>query len=73
MKTRHVILKPPLDVGQPTEGYVLAWRQTQRLASPPMWEAYVVSVDERRGTTKVEWVPAVYLEPVVSARPENDE
>lgn len=69
MGTRHVWLLPALDVGVPRQGYVLAWRRTVRLASPPAWEAYVVYVDDRRGDTRIEWVPAAYLRPVESPRP----
>lgn len=60
---------PALDVGLPRQGYVLAWRRSVRLSSPPVWEAYVVYVDDRRGDTRVEWVPAIYLRPVSSDRP----
>lgn len=69
MKTRHVWLLPALDVGVARQGYVLAWRRTVRLASPPVWEAYVLYVEEPRGSTCMEWVPAIYLRPVQSERP----
>ncbi len=61
---------PALDVGVPRQGYVLAWRRTARLASPPVWEAYVVYVEDRRGDTHMEWVPEIYLRPVRSDRPQ---
>lgn len=57
---------PALDVGLPRQGYVLSWRRTVRLASPPQWEAYVLYVDERRGDARIEWVPETYLRPVMS-------
>jgi hypothetical protein len=60
---------PLLDVGLPQQGYVLAWRQTARLSTPPAWEAYVMFVDERHGDARIEWVPATCLRPVVSERP----
>lgn len=60
----------PLDVGPPRQGYVLTWRRTVRLASPPAWEAYILYVDDRREDARFEWVPAEYLRPVESRRPE---
>lgn len=61
---------PALDVGLARQGYVLTWRKVPRMAGPAMWEAYVLYVDERRGDTHMEWVPATYLRPVESDRPE---
>jgi hypothetical protein len=71
VKTRHVWMLPVLDVGLPRQGFVLAWRRTTRLAAPPAWEAFVLYVDERRGDTRIEWVPAIYLSPVLSERPQQ--
>lgn len=68
VRTRHVWMLPALDVGVPAQGLVLAWRKRARLASPPIWEAYVVYVD-RSEVTRLEWVPATYLRPVESPRP----
>jgi hypothetical protein len=69
MRTRHVWLLSPLDVGAPLQGFVLAWRKRARLASPPTWEAQLVYVD-RSEVTRIEWVPATYLRPVSSERPD---
>ncbi|WP_148046010.1 hypothetical protein [Nocardioides marmoriginsengisoli] len=69
MKTRHVWMLPPLDVGLPRQGLVLTWRRRVVNASPPMWEAYVLWIDERREEARVEWVPASYLQPVESEAP----
>lgn len=62
-------LLPPLDVGVSMQGFVLAWRRTQRLASPPGWEAQVLYVD-RSEVARIEWVPQTYLRPVSSERPD---
>lgn len=72
MKTRHVWLLPPLDVGPTRQGFVLAWRRTQRLASPPTWEAQVLYVlHDDRGELRVEWIPSLYLVPVGPEPPPN--
>lgn len=63
MGTRHVWLRPALDVGDPVQGFVLDWRKHTALAAPPTWEAHVVYVD-RSDVTRIEWVPAMYLRPV---------
>lgn len=65
MATRHVLMRPPLDVGQPRQGLVVSWRKRPSTGpSPPFWEAFVAHVDERTGDLRVEWVPAVYLQPI---------
>lgn len=69
MRTRHVWLISPLDVGPPMQGLVITWRKRARLASPPVWEAQVVYVD-RAEVCRLEWVPATYLRPVSSDRPD---
>lgn len=61
---RHVWLLPALEVGQKRPGLVLTWRKRVINASPPVWEAYVCWVDERREDVRFEWVPAMYLRPV---------
>lgn len=50
---------------------MITWRRTVRLASPPAWEAYILYVDDRREDARFEWVPAEYLRPVESRRPEG--
>lgn len=67
MKTRHVIVRGFGEHQPDRQGFVLTWRQVPRGASPPTWEAFVVSV--RNDEPVIEWVNAVYLEPVVSERP----
>lgn len=68
MKTRHVLMRPALDVGDPVPGLVLDWRKRPaRGASPAMFEAYVASV--HGDSVRVEWIPSMYLTPVHSAPP----
>jgi hypothetical protein len=67
MGTAHVWITYSL--GEPVQGLVTAWRQVEHQASPPTWEALVVRVDERDGSTRAEWLSAVYLRPVHSVMP----
>lgn len=70
-RTRHVWLLPALDVGEPEQGLVLTWRRRVRMASPPTWEALVLHIDERREDSRIEWIPASYLQPVESDPPRS--
>lgn len=68
MPIRHVICRPPLDVGEPIPGLVVAWRKRPAKGpSPPFWEAYVATVVG--DSLRCEWIPSVYLTPVYSAAP----
>ena len=48
---------------------MIAWRQVAQLSGPDLWQAMVVHVDDRYGTTQAEWVFANYLVPVRSKPP----
>jgi hypothetical protein len=48
---------------------VVTWRQVQRGASPPTWQALVVVVDDRFERAEAQWFFATELEPVPSDPP----
>lgn len=48
---------------------MLAWRQVQKNASPPQWQALVVIADDRFDQTRLEWFYATELVPVRSLPP----
>lgn len=67
--TRFVWVRSPLGRPGAKPGLVIEWRQVQRGASPPAWQARVISYDERFDATDMGWFDATELEPVRSERP----
>ncbi|WP_148045015.1 hypothetical protein [Nocardioides marmorisolisilvae] len=67
-RVRHVWVLGAFNAA-PRPGLVIAWRQVAQLAGPSLWQAMVVHVDDRYGTTQAEWVFANYLVPVKSKPP----
>ena len=65
---RHVWVRAPLGRVGARQGLVLTWRQVQRGASPPTWQALVMVVDDH-GRAELDWFYATELEPVVSDPP----
>lgn len=67
--TRFVWVRSPLGRTGAKPGLVTKWRKVQRGASPPAWQAYVVSYDERFDGVDGAWFYATELEPVKSQPP----